>query len=135
MNYYFESLLVGVYCSILYIILFGFEIKNTYIFLFIFGFLKHFFGYYLGIQNYFCKHCDNSNVIENENKKANIKPLLLHSILEGIYFLLIGSIGFIYFESNRYRIILFFIIGVLTHLIAEWIGIHKYFCSNICIII
>jgi len=125
----YESLFVGLYCLILYIIFKNLNINlNIYYFLFIFGFFKHYLSYYLGIHDYYC---NNGYACKNKSKKiADTKYLISDSILEGILFIIIGYY-ILYCFANRY--LGFFIIGIFLHLFAELFFIHNYFCKYRCI--
>ena len=150
MNYVLEAIIVGLYCSVLYVILdkvlINKILKNSLVFFFLLGFFKHFLGYFLGIHDYYCKKClKNENENENENEKKNVRakfePVFYQSVLEGVYFLLVGFIGFFYldiykssYKSSYYNssVVFFFVVGFLTHIISEWIGLHDYFCKINC---
>jgi hypothetical protein len=122
----YESLFVGLYCLILYIIFKNLNI-NIYYFLFLFGFFKHYLSYYIGIHDYYC----NNGYACNKSKKiADTKYLLSDSILEGFLFIIIGYY-ILYCFANRY--LGFFIIGIFLHLFAELFFIHNYFCKYRCI--
>jgi len=132
MKLIFESIFVGLYSAMLFNLLF-FVIKNEYILLFTLGFLKHFLSYYLGIQTFFCNHgyackklshSDNTYIATNNN-------LFIESLLEGLWFLTIGSIVFSSIGKVKPFIVMFFI-GFFTHLLCEKIKIHKYFCRYNC---
>ena len=130
----YESVFVGLYCLILYIILKNLNINlniniNLYYFLFIFGFLKHFLSYYFGIHDYYCNNgyaCNNCN---NSKKVSQAKYLLLDSILEGLVFIIVGYYILKYF-ANKY--LGFFIVGVFLHLFAELFFLHNFFCKYRC---
>ena len=124
----YESLFVGLYCLILYIIFKNLNINlNIYYFLFIFGFFKHYMSYYIGIHDYYC----NNGYACNKSKKiADTKYLLSDSILEGFLFIILGYY-ILYCFTNRY--LGFFIIGIFLHLFAELFFIHNYFCKYRCI--
>jgi len=132
MNFILEALFVGLYSAVLFNILFFF-IKNEYSLLFTLGFLKHYLSYYLGIQTFFCNHgyackkishSDNTYIARNNN-------LFIESLLEGLWFLTIGSIVFNSNGKVKPFIVMFFI-GFFTHLLCEKIKIHKYFCIHNC---
>jgi|LakMenEpi03Aug12_release.lakeMendotaPanAssembly.Ray.scaffolds.fasta_scaffold1111074_1 hypothetical protein len=126
MNYIYESIFVGFYCSILYIFISPFFSNNC--FLFIFGFFKHFLANYLGIHKLYC----NIGYACKKYKKNDIddKYLIIDSILEGIFFIIIGNI-----IGNIIKniILRFFIIGIILHLLAELFLLHDFFCKNRCL--
>jgi len=118
-----QSIFVGIYCSILFIILTGllslFKIKPIYFF-FILGFIKHFFGYILGLHTLFCQ-CF---------VKPNYIILFNESIIEGISFVVLFSI--INNIWSKYPIWIAFSIGFILHILAEFIGLHTYLCNKGC---
>jgi hypothetical protein len=128
----FESIFVGLYSAVLFKILF-FVIKNKYALLFILGFLKHYLSYYVGIQTFFCNHgyaCKKLSRSDNTYLATN-NNLFIESLLEGLWFLTIGSIVFNSIGKVKPFIVMFFI-GFFTHLLCEKIKIHKYFCRHNC---
>ena len=112
MNLIIEALFIGFYTSLFGIIPWN---GNIYIYLFIIGFYKHFFGYYIGLHDYYCNNDKN-----NENAY-----IIKDSILEGICFIIIGNLIFKIF--NLHKMISLFIIGFIFHIIAEFINLHKLF--------
>jgi len=143
MHYFIESIFVGIYCVILYNFLYllniTLQIKNNYILLFMLGFLKHISGFILGIHQYYCNfgyQCTKVlqiNEINKDNYHAKYKPVIYQSILEGLYFLLLGSVGFTYLSSLKSHILYIFVLGIITHIVSEWLYIHNYFCKTNCI--
>ena len=141
MHYIIESLLVGIYSVIIYLIIQIF-FSNTYIQFFITGFLKHFLGYYLGIHKWYCNNgyaCKNINKHNNNTNKNNkvlyiinklINNLTKESIIEGLLFLLVGLTIKHFINSAIY---IYFIIGFLLHLIFEFLNIHKNYCLYNCL--
>ena len=132
-NFILESIFVGLYSAILFNILF-FVIKNEYVLLFTLGFLKHFLSYYIGIQTFFCNYGYACKKISHTNSAyiATNKNLFIESLLEGLWFLTIGSFIFGFIGKLKPFIVMFFI-GFFTHLLCEKIKIHKYFCLHNCI--
>lgn len=131
MNYLFESFFVGVYCSLIYLLTSRIGIiHNFYLILFIDGFMKHFFAYFLGIHDYFCNTSCNKNKKNGEMRTTtDFKRLTIESIIEGFMFICLGSILSMFLPFNVW---LFFVMGVLLHIISENVGIHRYFCTNRC---
>jgi len=132
MHFLFESLFVGIYTSIIYIFFSLIQIKNIYITFFVVGFIKHFLGYYSQIHTYYC---NNGYSCKGNNKKISVTTkfnLFIESLFEGILFLILGSIisQVAYFSKNK--ILLFFSIGFILHLLFELLGIHKKFCLERC---
>ena len=131
MNYIFESIIVGVYGSIIFLLIRNF-IKNIYLLLFLIGFIKHLFGYLLNIHMLYCNYgyaCSNKN--KTSDKIAIYSNYLwIESIVEGLLYLFIGLM-ITKFISNK--LIIVFIIGMLLHLIFEKLKIHNIFCKTRCI--
>lgn len=119
MNYNIEGLLVGIYSSILYLLL-SVMTNNIYILLLVCGFLKHLLAGISGIHNWYCKYRFNKTKLYKSDK------LFIESLLESLLYLFVGII-LNYFIINR--ILLFFIIGFLLHLVFEILGIHRNFCQ------
>ena len=129
MNYIFEAVLVGIYTCIVYLF-FSLFIKNFYLLLLVVGFFKHFLGSHLGIHTWYCNNgeaCVNS-LSQGKTYSASTKNLMRDSFIEAIAFLILGLI-FRPIIGNMY---LFFAIGIMLHILAEKLLIHKHFCVNYC---
>lgn len=114
-HYSIEAILVGAYCVAIF---FALPIKTPLLFLFTFGFVKHFMGYFLQLHDYYCQ-C-----------KGTIGPrLLLESVGEGILFMAIGQIPFFNITSP----LSFFCAGFSLHILFEWLGLHRLFCEKRCL--
>ncbi len=122
----FESLFVGVYTCIISIFVSFLVSSNFTLLLFVVGFLKHFFGYYLKIQDYYCATC-----VKGSKSHVTTRNLIIESILEGGVFIILGLLLKVFIES---RWILMFLLGFLLHMVAEFVGVHKYFCKNRCVV-
>lgn len=120
-----ESLFVGVYSCAIYFfvsyILSGFTWS-----LFVVGFLKHFLGHYLKIQDYYCNSC-----VKNSKSQVTTRDLFIESILEGGVFVILGLL-LKFFITNRFLLV--FLLGFLLHIFAEFVGVHRYFCKNRCVV-
>lgn len=127
-----ESAFVGVYCVVVFVFTHLF-IRNPYVLLFVFGFAKHLFGAYLGLQNYYCNHGQACNSLDSANYIYRKDTILGESVLEGLWFLVLGSIAFYFAKSFGPRVATIFGIGFLTHIFAEYIGLHHYICENRCV--
>ena len=130
MNYLIESIFVGIYTSFIYL-LFSPFIKNFYVLLLVCGFFKHFLGSIIGIWTWYC---NNGNacikVLHQDQKyKSNTLQLISESIYEAFIFLIVGAM--LSFVVKK-RIYLFFIMGIILHIMGEYSGIHKKFCRNTC---
>lgn len=112
---YMELIFVGIYTIILYLYL---RTNN----LFIIGFMKHLLGYFLFIHRYYCRKKCNL-------ESALFRPVILQSIIEGIYYYFLYKLLYRYINN---KLKLFFIIGFITHILAEYVGIHILFCRINC---
>jgi ascorbate-specific PTS system EIIC-type component UlaA len=131
MHFVFESLFVGIYSMIIFVTLKYFKLNNV---LFLTGFMKHFLGNILQLHTYYCNYGDSciENRQLNQQSNTTITILIAESILEGIMFVIIGSM-FNNINRNITEIQQIFLIGILLHNLAEIIGVHKFFCNNRCI--
>lgn len=140
MYYVAESIVVGVYSLLIYILV-DFKFNST-IKIFIVGFIKHLLGYVLNIHTYYCNYgyaclkyqkqvsipLRKNNNITTHSKVAKISliTLLRECAFEGCLFvfcnLLLSKI-----KNNYIRI---FILGVLLHIIFEFLQLHVYFCKR-----
>lgn len=127
MNLLLEAIFVGIYSCILYIGL-SYFISNLFYTFLITGFIKHFLGYYLGIQSVYCKIHVDPTVF------AIPYQLILLSFLEAGLYLIVGtsisSLVSIHTFFAKYG--LFFGIGFLLHFFAKNAGIHAFFLKNVC---
>jgi hypothetical protein len=127
-----ESAFVGVYCVVVFLLIHPF-IRNPYFLLFVFGFSKHLLGAYLGLQNYYCNHGYACFPEKGKYYLYSREYLVLESAIEGAWFLLFGSLAFYFVKSARPRVAAIFVLGFLTHIFAEYIGLHHYICENRCV--
>jgi hypothetical protein len=120
-----ESLFVGVYSCIIYLFVISYVVTTNFILLlFVTGFLKHLLGHYLKIQEYYCK-----TIVINCKAKVSIPYLIFEGILEGIAFIMMGLLLNLFIEDWY---ILMFLLGFLLHIVAEFTGVHEYFCNYRC---
>ena len=129
-------MLVGIYSGTIAIIL-SFVVHNYYYLLFLSGFIKHVGGYYLNIHTYYCNHGDACMRMRNGNNNNNVlisknKPtqLIFESIIEGLAYI-VGGVICSFLIPNIYVSI--FIVGIAMHILAELLGIHRFFCKNRCV--
>jgi hypothetical protein len=129
MNYIIEAILVGLYTCLLYF-LFSPFIKNLFVLLLVVGFFKHFLGSSFGIHTWYCNNGEACLKVlsQDQNYSANTVHLIRDSLYESIAFLIMGFI-FRPIIGNMY---LFFTIGVILHIVAEKLLIHKTFCKKTC---
>jgi len=129
-NVYKEGLFVGIYTIFIYsLVQIFFKNKNIYLLLFIVGFCKHYSGYFLGLHHYYCKYGVACMKNKYRTKKTLVNSLFLESILEGFYFILVGSVLYLGFY-NQQNIVFFGVLGFFIHVFSEMIGIHEYFCQR-----
>jgi hypothetical protein len=130
MNYIIESMFVGIYTSFIYL-LFSPFIKNFYLLLLVCGFFKHFLGSSFELWTWYCNNGEAclKTLSQDQNYKANTINLIRDSFYESLIFLIFGSLLSIIIPKG---IFLFFIIGIVLHIVSEKIGIHKHFCINSC---
>lgn len=133
MNYIIESLLVGVYTYLIYL-LFSPFIKNFYLLLLVCGFFKHFLGSSFGLWTWYCNNGEACLKVlsQDQNYEANTIYLIRDSIYEAILFLIVGFILSILTTKKLTNSILFVMIGIILHIGSEHIGIHKSFCRKTC---
>jgi len=127
MHYIIESILVGVYSVFIYLLFSRFIYKNLYVLLLVVGFFKHFLGSGLGLHTWYC----NNGSACTKNKtyiEANTTYLLRDSIYEALMYLCLGFI----LQGILTNMSLFFAIGVILHILAEKLLIHRYFCRRYC---
>ena len=107
--------------------------------LFTFGYFKHLSAYFLTVDSNYCKKTEvcKESVMETQPTwidriKTNfgfLENIWVENIGEGIVFVLVGMPAFILIPNKPTAA---FITGILAHLVAEYTGIHKYFCKNTC---
>ena len=129
MNYLIESIFVGIYTSFIYL-LFSPFIKNFYVLLLVCGFFKHFLGSIIGIWSWYCNNGDACVKVlsQDQQYKSNTLQLISESIYEAFIFLIVGTMLSFIVKG----IYLFFIMGIILHIMGEYSGIHKKFCRNTC---
>ena len=135
MNYIIESLFVGFYSCIIYLIFSPF-IKNFSLLLLVCGFFKHLLGFLFGIHKWYCNNGDACLQIQRQktnkylNFSASSKYVLRDSIYEAFIFLFTGTLLHFFIQNELY---LFFVMGIILHIVSEKNGIHNYFCRQSCI--
>ena len=163
MHYLLEAIFVAFYSLIIFnlvyfffIYLFQFSFMGEPFLFFITGFCKHFFAYFLGIHQYYCRHgwacishkpissnkyLDYNSAFAFKNQKwKDWIHLIAWSIGEGIIFIMAYYIFFLAIKGEKkYKYnsivglsIFIFFMGFILHILAEWIGLHSYFCHNQC---
>jgi hypothetical protein len=126
MHYIYESLFVGAYSCILYLLV---PISDTRIALFVVGFLKHYLGNWLGIQDYYCNNGYSCNSQHPSKYLLTQTALILESVVEGGLFLILGTALLM---LNKNMIVTYFLIGMLMHLLFEFSGAHQKICAYRC---
>ena len=131
MHYFIESIFVGLYCAFLYWILSAiYPISILPILLFVIGFIKHYIGYYI-VHDYYCTYGDACSSFHVRQRKVSKAFILIESLLEGSVFVIVGLL-LRHFMPNINGMEMFFLIGFLLHIGAEWLGIHTDFCRDMC---
>jgi hypothetical protein len=122
MHYLLESVFVGLYSWIIYKIVHPFATSSSLFFLV--GFVKHFVGYWVGLHAYYCQYGDACTVYRVSPNPS----LFVGSLFEGTAYAILGTLLVIHSKD-----VLFFLIGILLHLLAEWTSVHTEFCKR-CLI-
>jgi hypothetical protein len=130
MNYLFESIFVGVYTSFIYLF-FSLFFKNFNLLLLVCGFFKHILGSIIGLWTWYCNNGDACVKVlpQDQQYKSNTLHLMSEAIYESLLFFIVGTMLSFYIKK---RIYLFFIMGIILHMMGEYSGIHKKFCRNTC---
>ena len=112
-----ESTLVGIYSFFIY---FCFQsIQPFELMLFLTGMIKHYMGYWLGLQSLFCSH--------RKGLKHVTPPPLYEIVLEGGVFLVLGKLLSLVILSKGW---IMFLIGFILHTLAELSGVHTTFLKQ-----
>jgi hypothetical protein len=148
---FLESIFVGVFTllvSIPFLEYFSWIKSSFYhkcLLLFCIGFTKHFFGYVLGIQTAYCQwrhvykqnECIKKNSFVDAKNQNNtnkiikqVKKKVKEGLWEGVVFLIFGVLFMFCFSSTYF---MFFILGVVLHLLFEYLGYHTAFCCTSCL--
>jgi len=130
LSLFIECIFVGIYCVFIYfslVCLFSLVplfshvlLSNLWFMMLIVGFIKHLFGYLLGIHQSYCGCI---------HFKQSFPALFIECLIESFLFLLAGLALHILIKN---KILLFFSIGVLLHATVEFIGGHALFCMSKC---
>jgi hypothetical protein len=144
MNYLSESVLVGIYTLIIYIIIFTLFRKMISIekspeyFFFLLGFMKHFLGDFIQLHTFFCNngysckyYFNDSNILYRISKRKEL-VIFTESILEGLFFVFIYFLLFSTIKNFQINWFIIFCIGFSLHILFELIGIHRLFCKYRC---
>ena len=105
------------------------------------GFLKHFLGYYLGLQSYYCNHgnaclrvLEYGKQEEERNKRKTKRveafDIILESVFEGFLYVLLGVLFSKVIKKSE--ILCCFFVGFILHILFEMLRIHEYFCKTRC---
>lgn len=136
MHYILEACIVGLYTCLIYSLILPLQVSNKYFVFFIAGFTKHFCSYYLELHTYYCNNgyaCKNTATNTKKISNITLGELFIQSILEGFLFIMVGILLFWYVPVLRNnKLLLFFMIGFLLHIIFEILGLHKIFCKRQC---
>lgn len=114
-----EAIFVGFY-TMVFVILSTQFIQNTFFSLFVAGFLKHYCGYYFGIHDLYCR-------LYERGRRSNGRHLFAESLAEGLVF---AGAGEIFGQITNNPAEIGFLVGSSLHIIAEIVGIHKYYLTK-----
>jgi hypothetical protein len=143
-----ESVIVALYCFALHVVLSQALIhvkpvwapktfahrptKQMAIYLWVFGYLKHFLGNYLGLHTLYCTYgyaCGN----HGREMGASSEGILYRvSPGEGLLFVINVFVLMKYLKTMRNLNVLIPLVGFLAHSSFELLGIHKTFCDATC---
>lgn len=136
MHFLLEAILVGIYTFIIFLCISFFPIHNIYVLLFFIGFVKHFLGYYLYFQQYYCKYgyacSQHKKQQDQKDQKTTFAELFGESCIEGLACIGLGTLLLQIPYLRRKERIIFFLLGFILHIISELLGLHSYFCKNKC---
>jgi hypothetical protein len=134
MNYIIEALFVGIYSTVIYLLVNPFFYDNIFIILLVVGFIKHYLSYFIGLHTIYCKYgeaCNKYNLYKGFlTTTKNDNFLLQESISESLLYLLVGSI--LYILIGNKPIYIFFLIGFILHISFEKLQVHDLFCRKRC---
>ena len=117
MNLWLETLLVGLFSASIYACFQS--IRSWNVLLMVVGMVKHYMGYWLGLETWFC---------QKHTPFLNLDPPPLYEVIaEGIAFVVVGNILSLGIQS-RWMIV--FWIGCSLHLISEALGLHTLFLKR-----
>ena len=107
--------------------------------LFTFGFMKHEIGYFLTVESSYCKQtcvCERLLAKSHPTTIEKIKSGLgflenvwFENIGEGVVFIIVGLPTFLLVRNKYFAA---FATGILADLVAQYSGIHGYFCRADC---
>jgi hypothetical protein len=133
MHYAFESIMVGLYTLTIFWMLRPYVLDKNLLF-FLTGFSKHFLGWFIGLQTYYCKFgnaCQRYVSGNNTERKFSFPgQILLESIGEGLIFVLVLTLMFRIFRQNKYLTL--FATGFALHMVFEVMGFHHKYCIDGC---
>ncbi len=121
---FIEAIFIGIF-SLLLSIPFLFLFKDYFIIQLGFvGFIKHFLSYFIGIQDYYC-----NLYLKSNNYKSISSNIIFECLFEAIIYIYFGLLlsKIIY---NKF--ILFFFLGFIIHIFADYFGIHSLFLLYNC---
>jgi len=155
-SYIFESLILGIFCVAVYAgVLYTFPYMPKYMehkmiltriialifVLFLFGFYKHVVEFYGLVWAGYCKERENCytptlstttmSLKVAEQYFTYAKNVYVDAFWEGVLFVCVG-LPFALTLNNGY--IVAFLTGVLSHILAEWIGFNADICKTNCIL-
>lgn len=153
-TYILESLVIGLFCVFVYaFVLYAFPYITKYIerrqfatrifaliaVLFLFGFEKHVIEFYGLVETGYCKERENCyspgipTTVSLQVAKdyfTYAKNVYIDAFWEGLLFVGVG-LPFALTINDGY--VVAFLTGVLSHILAEWIGFNDDICKTNCI--
>ena len=87
-------------------------------------------GYEAGLHGLFCKFGYSCQRVENSKIKTaylDLPHLTMESIAEGFAFL---TLGYLFSMISKDRLLNVFFIGIILHITAEIVGLHKKVCHR-----
>jgi len=107
--------------------------------LFTFGFMKHEIGYFLTVESSYCKQtgiCERilaksqTTVVDKiKSGLGFLENVWFENIGEGVVFVIVGLPTFLLVHNKYFAA---FATGILADLVAQYSGIHGYFCRANC---
>jgi hypothetical protein len=134
MNIILESIIVGIYSSIIYGCVSIAVFVPSWILFFVTGVLKHYIGYICGIHELYCKYGKACQSVHKSHKNLQLSSntfpyLLVECIVEGILYAVLGSVLYLFIP---FRMLVVFVTGLMLHMLFEQIYLHKLFCKYRC---
>jgi hypothetical protein len=118
---FLESIFVGGYTLILFLVLTCIIEQPIYVVLFILGCIKHYSGYVVGLHDRYCRRCSGYT--------SSAPPTAFEIVGEGFIFLIVELFIHCIFTNIYLNI---FVLGAVIHIGFESFGLHRWFCITHC---